>query len=74
MAYNSVIHIIRDVPLGWCVRRVHANGASMFFFCIYAHIGRGIYYGSYHMLGTWSVGIILYLMLMGIAFLGYVLP
>ena len=74
MAYNSVIHIIRDVPLGWCIRRVHANGASIFFFCIYAHIGRGIYYGSYHILPTWNVGVILYLMLIGIAFLGYVLP
>lgn len=52
MAYNSVVHIIRDVPMGWCIRGVHANGASMFFICIYAHIGRGVYYGSYHILPT----------------------
>lgn len=47
MAFDAVIHIVRDVNKGWLVRRAHANGASIFFFCIYAHIGRGLYYGSY---------------------------
>lgn len=47
LAFSSVLHIMRDVNRGWLIRLVHANGASLFFVCIYTHIGRGIYYGSY---------------------------
>lgn len=51
-AFSSVIHIIRDVNSGWLIRGIHSNGASFFFICIYAHIGRGVYYGSYQLMGT----------------------
>nr|YP_010535868.1 cytochrome b [Anaedus unidentatus]UYB79080.1 cytochrome b [Anaedus unidentatus] len=74
MAFNSVSHIMRDVNLGWMLRIIHANGASMFFMCLYYHIGRGIYYGSYKLVHTWIIGVIITLMLMATAFLGYVLP
>nr|ACR81267.1 cytochrome b [Lalage nigra]ACR81283.1 cytochrome b [Lalage nigra]ACR81456.1 cytochrome b [Lalage nigra]ACR81459.1 cytochrome b [Lalage nigra] len=74
LAFNSVAHICRDVQFGWLIRNLHANGASMFFICIYIHIGRGIYYGSYLNKETWNVGIILLLALMATAFVGYVLP
>jgi len=50
-AFAAVRHIIRDVPSGWALRSIHANSASLFFLCIYVHIGRGIYYGSYTILG-----------------------
>nr|YP_010570490.1 cytochrome b [Xenostrobus securis]UZG66001.1 cytochrome b [Xenostrobus securis] len=74
MAFDSVIHIIRDVNMGWLLRGVHANGASMFFVCVYIHIGRGLYYGSYKYSAVWNIGVGLLLLLMGTAFLGYVLP
>nr|UZS77088.1 cytochrome b [Chironomus nipponensis] len=74
MAFNSVNHICRDVNYGWILRTLHANGASFFFICIYLHVGRGIYYGSYKYLYTWSVGVILFFLTMGTAFMGYVLP
>uniref|UniRef100_A0AAU7YRH0 Cytochrome b n=1 Tax=Rhopalus latus TaxID=238591 RepID=A0AAU7YRH0_9HEMI len=74
LAFNSVIHICRDVNNGWMMRNAHANGASLFFMCLYLHIGRGIYYSSYKLITTWSVGVILLFMIMGTAFLGYVLP
>nr|YP_009681477.1 cytochrome b [Mytilisepta keenae]QDO71857.1 cytochrome b [Mytilisepta keenae] len=74
MAYDSVFYIMRNVHKGWMVRGIHANGASVFFMCIYVHIARGLYYGSYLDKGVWNVGVILYLMLMGESFLGYVLP
>nr|QHN56505.1 cytochrome b [Nysius plebeius] len=74
MAFNSIIHITRDVNNGWLIRNTHANGASLFFICIYLHIGRGMYYGSYKLVETWSVGIIMLFLTMGTAFLGYVLP
>nr|YP_010427107.1 cytochrome b [Eupatorus gracilicornis]USN89951.1 cytochrome b [Eupatorus gracilicornis] len=73
-AFNSVIHICRDVNYGWLLRVIHANGASFFFICIYMHIGRGMYYSSYNLHMTWSVGIIILFMVMATAFLGYVLP
>nr|QKX48640.1 cytochrome b [Oryctes rhinoceros] len=73
-AFSSVIHICRDVNYGWLLRTLHANGASFFFVCIYLHIGRGIYYSSYNLHLTWSVGIIILFMTMATAFLGYVLP
>nr|UKO31654.1 cytochrome b [Dicrotendipes sp. YF-2022] len=74
MAFNSVNHICRDVNYGWILRTLHANGASFFFICIYLHVGRGIYYGSYKYFYTWNVGVILFFLTMGTAFMGYVLP
>nr|UPL65712.1 cytochrome b [Dalader distanti] len=74
LAFNSVIHICRDVNNGWILRNTHANGASMFFICLYMHIGRGMYYGSYKLIMTWNVGVMLLFLVMSTAFLGYVLP
>lgn len=74
LAFSSVAHICRDVNYGWLLRTVHANGASFFFICLYLHTGRGIYYGSYLFLHTWSIGVIIMFLVMGTAFLGYVLP
>nr|QHZ87501.1 cytochrome b [Agriocnemis femina]QTZ98195.1 cytochrome b [Agriocnemis femina] len=74
MAFYSVNHICRDVNYGWLLRTLHANGASFFFVCIYLHIGRNIYYGSYKYMHTWSVGVIILFLVMGTAFMGYVLP
>nr|WPV76899.1 cytochrome b [Phlebotomus chinensis] len=73
-AFNSVTHICRDVNYGWLLRTIHANGASFFFICIYAHIGRGIYYNSYLYIPTWSIGTLILFVVMGTAFMGYVLP
>nr|QDU24632.1 cytochrome b [Raddaella batesii] len=73
-AFSSVVHICRDVNYGWLIRNTHANGASFFFICIYLHIGRGLYYGSYLYKETWSVGVLLLLLVMMTAFVGYVLP
>lgn len=74
LAFNRVVHICRDVNNGWLLRTLHANGASFFFFCIYFHIGRGLYYGSFIYHETWTVGVIILLAVIGTAFLGYVLP
>nr|UBA17453.1 cytochrome b [Peruphasma schultei] len=74
MAFNSVSHICRDVNNGWLMRTLHANGASMFFVCIYLHVGRGLYYGSYKYIETWMTGTIMLLLVMMTAFMGYVLP
>nr|AFU48934.1 cytochrome b [Microtus lusitanicus] len=73
-AFSSVTHICRDVNYGWLIRYMHANGASMFFICLFLHVGRGIYYGSYNMVETWNMGIILLFAVMATAFMGYVLP
>nr|AJF40098.1 cytochrome b [Neogobius fluviatilis] len=73
-AFSSVAHICRDVNFGWLIRNMHANGASFFFICIYLHIGRGLYYGSYLYKETWNIGVILLLLVMMTAFVGYVLP
>nr|ACR40492.1 cytochrome b [Astyanax nicaraguensis] len=73
-AFSSVAHICRDVNYGWIIRNMHANGASFFFICVYLHIGRGLYYGSYLYKETWNIGVILLLLLMMTAFVGYVLP
>nr|YP_010478308.1 cytochrome b [Nesophrosyne sp. 17 GMB-2012]UVI59752.1 cytochrome b [Nesophrosyne sp. 17 GMB-2012] len=73
-AFISLSHIMRDVNYGWLMRNIHSNGASMFFICMYLHIGRGMYYGSYHLNKTWNMGIIIMLTTMATAFLGYVLP
>uniref|UniRef100_A0A075W389 Cytochrome b n=2 Tax=Monodelphis americana TaxID=694061 RepID=A0A075W389_9META len=73
-AFSSVAHICRDVNYGWLIRNLHANGASMFFMCLFLHVGRGIYYGSYLFKETWNIGVILLLTVMATAFVGYVLP
>nr|AML25856.1 cytochrome b [Staphylinidae sp. BMNH 1274171] len=74
LAFNSITHICRDVNYGWLIRTTHANGASFFFICLYSHIGRGIYYGSYNFMITWLIGVLILFMVMATAFLGYVLP
>nr|QIS49064.1 cytochrome b [Triaenodon obesus] len=74
MAFSSVVHICRDVNYGWLIRNIHANGASLFFICVYLHIARGLYYGSYLNKETWNIGVILLFLLMATAFVGYVLP
>jgi ubiquinol-cytochrome c reductase cytochrome b subunit len=75
-AFNSVEHIMRDVNNGWLIRYLHSNTASAFFFLVYLHIGRGMYYGSYHGQRTlvWAVGTVILIVMIGTAFLGYVLP
>nr|YP_009935681.1 cytochrome b [Nephus oblongosignatus]QNS38585.1 cytochrome b [Nephus oblongosignatus] len=74
LAFNSVAHICYDVNYGWMLRTIHANGASFFFICIYTHVGRGMYYSSYKLIHTWSVGVLMLFLTMATAFLGYVLP
>nr|QXG19203.1 cytochrome b [Drosophila eugracilis] len=74
LAFYSVNHICRNVNYGWLLRTLHANGASFFFICIYLHVGRGIYYGSYLFTPTWLIGVIILFLVMGTAFMGYVLP
>nr|YP_010879036.1 cytochrome b [Batracomorphus notatus]WHE42688.1 cytochrome b [Batracomorphus notatus] len=74
LAFNSVDHIMRNVNGGWMIKYIHANGASMFFMCVYMHIWRGLYYGSYKLVTTWNMGVLILFALMGTAFLGYVLP
>nr|AGK85275.1 cytochrome b [Pterodroma gouldi] len=74
LAFSSVAHTCRNVQYGWLIRNLHANGASFFFICIYLHIGRGFYYGSYLYKETWNTGVMLLLTLMATAFVGYVLP
>nr|QHI42719.1 cytochrome b [Somateria mollissima] len=74
LAFSSVANTCRNVQYGWLIRNLHANGASLFFICIYLHIGRGFYYGSYLYKETWNTGVILLLALMATAFVGYVLP
>nr|AHW29662.1 cytochrome b [Thylamys venustus] len=73
-AFSSVAHICRDVNFGWLIRNIHANGASMFFMCLFLHVGRGMYYGSYLFKETWNIGVVLLLTVMATAFVGYVLP
>jgi len=75
-AFNSIEHIMRDVNNGWLIRYLHSNTASAFFFLVYLHIGRGMYYASYRAPRTlvWAIGTIILILMMGTAFLGYVLP
>nr|AHA52582.1 cytochrome b [Triraphis sp. QL-2013] len=73
-SFYSVIHIIQDVNYGWFMRLMHMNGASFFFICVYLHIGRGLYYGSFKLMKTWIMGVYIFLFMMATAFLGYVLP
>lgn len=76
LAFSSVEHIMRDVNYGWLLRYLHANGASMFFVMVYIHIARGLYYGSYTKprVLLWLIGVIIFFLMMGTAFIGYVLP
>lgn len=74
IAFSSITHICNNVNYGWLIRNLHTNGASLFFICIYIHIGRGLYYGSYLYKGTWNTGVILLLLVIITAFVGYVLP
>lgn len=75
-AFDSIQHVMRDVNYGWLIRYLHSNGASLFFAVVYIHILRGLYYGSYSHPRTvvWFTGVIIYILMMGTAFLGYVLP
>nr|YP_010231351.1 cytochrome b [Dermacentor auratus]QSV37420.1 cytochrome b [Dermacentor auratus] len=73
-AFLMISHIQRDVNNGWLIRSIHANGASLFFILIYFHIGRGIYYSSFHFIKVWISGILIIFILMATAFLGYILP
>ncbi len=76
LAFDSVEHIMRDVNFGWLLRYAHANGASMFLLVVYIHIGRGLYYGSYKAPREmiWLLGVVIFLLMMATAFMGYVLP
>ena len=76
LAFNSVEHIMRDVNYGWLLRYMHSNGASMFFIVVYLHIFRGLYYGSYKAPREllWWLGLVIFLLMMATAFMGYVLP
>ncbi len=76
LAFDSVEHIMRDVNFGWLLRYLHANGASMFFFAVYVHIFRGLYYGSYKEPREvlWILGVLIFLLMILTAFMGYVLP
>ena len=74
LSFDSVIMLYQDSNYGWLLRLVHSTGASFFFFLIYLHMGRGIYYGSFIYPEVWNIGVLIYLLLIGTAFLGYVLP
>jgi ubiquinol-cytochrome c reductase cytochrome b subunit len=74
MSFDCVIQIFQDSNYGWFLRLIHSTGATFFFIFIYLHIGRGIYYGSYVYPEVWNIGVVIYLLLIGTAFLGYVLP
>ncbi|WP_221794810.1 cytochrome b [Aquisediminimonas sediminicola] len=76
VAFDSVEHIMRDVNSGWLIRYGHANGASMFFIVVYLHIFRGLFYGSYKAPRemVWLLGLVIFLLMMATAFMGYVLP
>lgn len=74
IAFDSVRYIIRDVNNGWILRIFHANGARAFFFCLFLHTGRGLYYSSFNFFFTWMVGVTLLIVTIATAFLGYVLP
>nr|YP_010693799.1 cytochrome b [Photinus signaticollis]WCD24466.1 cytochrome b [Photinus signaticollis] len=74
LAFDKIAHLCRDVNYGWLMRIIHSNGASLFFICMYIHVGRGLYYYSFIYKETWTVGVIILLIVMATAFLGYVLP
>jgi quinol-cytochrome oxidoreductase complex cytochrome b subunit len=76
MAFESIVHLTYDVSYGWLLRYMHANGASFFFIVVYCHMGRGLYYGSFLAPRNWAwvSGVLIFLLMMGAAFIGYVLP
>ena len=74
LAFSSVVHISQDVNYGWIIRHIHANCASLFFLFLYLHIGRGIYYQSFILIETWNIGVIIFIVTIATAFIGYVLP
>ena len=74
IAFTSIAHITRNVNIGWALRNIHANGASAFFLCLYIHIGRGLYYGSFKLTETWNLGVTIFILTMATAFIGYLLP
>lgn len=74
LAFYRLVHLSRDVNYGWVFHFLHANGASLFFICLYFHVGRGLYYGSFKLFHVWGSGVIILLLVMLTAFLGYVLP
>jgi len=74
LAFSSVVHISQDVNYGWIIRHIHANRASLFFLFLYLHIGRGIYYQSYTLIETWNIGVVIFIVTIATAFIGYVLP
>lgn len=74
LAFYRIIHLARDVRYGWLLHFIHANGARMFFIFLYLHIGRGFYYSSYNLIHVWISGLILFVLVIITAFLGYVLP
>nr|AGS44259.1 apocytochrome b [[Candida] subhashii] len=73
LAFDAVEHIMRDVNAGWLIRYIHANGASFFFICMYLHIGKALYYGSYKAprVAVWVIGVIIFVLTIAIAFMGY---
>nr|AHA52570.1 cytochrome b [Pselaphanus sp. QL-2013] len=73
-SFFSMIHIMQDVNYGWFIRLIHMNGASMFFFFVYLHIGRGLYYSSYKLFYPWIMGVMIFMLMMMTSFMGYVLP
>lgn len=73
-SFERVSHLCQDVRGGWLLRVFHANGARFFFICLYSHVRRGLYYGSYSNHSTWGVGVVILLLVIATAFLGYVLP
>jgi len=74
ISFDRIIHIINDVNYGWLIRLIHINGASIFFICLFIHIGRGLYYNSFIIKKTWLMGVVIFLIIISTAFLGYVLP
>nr|WMD28022.1 cytochrome b [Elaphrothrips spiniceps] len=73
-AFYSIIYMMRDVNWGWFLRILHSNGASVFFICLYLHVGRGLYFFSFFFFNVWMFGLIILFLTMATAFLGYVLP
>jgi ubiquinol-cytochrome c reductase cytochrome b subunit len=74
LAFSSVVHISQDINYGWIIRHIHANGASIFFLLLYLHIGRRIYYQSFNLRETWNIGVLIFIISIATAFIGYVLP
>jgi len=74
LAFSSVVHISQDINYGWIIRHIHANCASLFFLFLYLHIGRSIYYQSFNLIETWNIGVLIFILTIATAFIGYVLP